>query len=489
MRPDPLATAPLSSVMSGLDLYPFLSRFSDYFAKSYERWRRGRILRFLRRVDPDTLEKISERLAVTAFQQAAERVPYYRDLLHSKGIDPALIRKAADFRRLPLLEKEIFYEADIADLALDGDLESIKNILTSSGFSGKFGFGANSADNLRNTARMIDFVLDMIFEIGRKKTLVISCLPMGVKMYTNLALLAEVSVREDMALALVRKFQKHVDQIIIVGEAFFLKRLAEEGIRSGIDWPSLPVSLVCGEDSFPETYRDYVGGLLGISHDVWPMERMIGSSLGIAEVDLNLFHETPETIRIRRLAERDEKFRKLIFGEELDVTPMLFHYYPHRTFLELDVAGEIIVTTLVPCQIPLIRYNTKDAGRLISYRALESALKEYDRIDLLPTLHLPLAAVKSRHAGSAPHTKIADHVRRAMFSDPEVAKRVTGYFKILDGAGGKQIDLQMEKYFSSETDRQEIAAGLNVEGAKINPIPYYQFPEALTLDYNKKFRH
>ena len=47
----------------------------------------------------------------------------------------------------------------------------------------------------------------------------------------------------------------------------------------------------------------------------------------------------------------------------------------------------------------------------------------------------------------------------------------------------------MEKYFSSETDRQEIAAGLNVEGAKINPIPYYQFPEALTLDYNKKFRH
>src|SRR3989344_4608459 len=224
MRPDPLATAPLSSVMSGLDLYPFLSRFSDYFAKSYERWRRGRILRFLRRVDPDTLEKISERLAVTAFQQAAERVPYYRDLLHSKGIDPALIRKAADFRRLPLLEKEIFYEADIADLALDGDLESIKNILTSSGFSGKFGFGANSADNLRNTARMIDFVLDMIFEIGRKKTLVISCLPMGVKMYTNLALLAEVSVREDMALALVRKFQKHVDQIIIVGEASCLRR-------------------------------------------------------------------------------------------------------------------------------------------------------------------------------------------------------------------------------------------------------------------------
>ena len=475
--------------MLNIDLFPFLSCFHEGLLEKYEAFRRKQLIKFLSTVDPSLLEKKGEVLALRSFQNAARSVPYYKKLLHSRGVEPKSIKTINDFRKLPILDKKIFQECEITDLTLNGSIKNAKNVLTSSGFSGIFSFGVNLPQNLENTARLIDTVLDYGLRIGDKKALGINCLPMGVRIRSNLMTLAEVGVREDMALALIRRFHKYFKQIVVFGEAFFLKHLVEEGINAGILWKELGVSLVIGGDGFPESYRNYMGGLLGISHDKLPMARIIISSLGIAEIDLNLFHETPETILIRRLAEKNEEFKKELFGKDTDTVPMLFQYYPHRTFLETVNEELIITTTYEPCAIPLIRYNTGDRGKIIPYQIIQDLLQRYQRESLLPQLKLPLVMVQSRHSDAPKENRLGNLTRHLIFSDPEVAKRLTGYFIITRENKIPTVHLQLEKYYSTAEGAHEIRQRLAIPNADIKIVPYYEMREALTLNYEKKFRH
>ena len=127
--------------MFDVDLYPFLNRVYRPAARSYESWRRASRIRILKSINPDVLEQIGEKRALASFRSAARSVPYYREFLRELGVDPASIRTMEDFlTRVPVIGKEIFHEADIAALAVGGTIADAKNILTSSGFSGRFSF-------------------------------------------------------------------------------------------------------------------------------------------------------------------------------------------------------------------------------------------------------------------------------------------------------------------------------------------------------------
>ena len=161
----------------------------------------------------------------------------------------------------------------------------------------------------------------------------INCVPMGVKIPTSLPV-ADTSVRADMALAIFKKFSAKFDQTIFVSDPHFLKKILEDGLEQGINWEKENVHLVSGEDWFSESFRSYVIHILGTDWDNNPQRGIFGATMGIAELDLNLFHESIYSIRIRRAAESDQKLRYALFGEGVDVTPILFHYYPHKTFLK-----------------------------------------------------------------------------------------------------------------------------------------------------------
>ncbi|HEY4517730.1 MAG TPA: hypothetical protein VJI74_02470 [Candidatus Paceibacterota bacterium] len=474
-----------------IDLFPLLKRFSPHLANRYEAWYRSKLLGYLERVEPEVLEKAGKKEAIAAFRRAL-RMPYYRELLQSRGIDSSSITSTKDFFKLPILGKEIFAEQPILRLARDGNLADAKTILTSSGFSGVFSFGINLAKNLENTARLIDMALDHVLDLTHRKTLIINCLPMGVKVHTNATVLAEVSVRDDMAHAVIKKFGAQFDQIIVVGEAFFLKYLVEEGTKQGIDWPSSKVSLVAGEDSFPETYRTYMATLLGIDLAKWPVKRVIASSLGVAELDLNLFHETADTIRLRRLAETDGDFKRALFGETGDMTPMLFHYYPHRTYLETNKDREIIITMTSPyLKIPLIRYNAKDRGTIISATRLKEILQKMGKEELLPRLKLPLIAIESRNTNSVAGLS-SDTVREELYADHQFPPLVTGHFKLRETEGGIEVRLQLKPQSNwEETQTKALERKLAEKGNNVQviPVPYFKFTEGLILDYNKKFHH
>jgi hypothetical protein len=87
---------------------------------------------------------------------------------------------------------------------------------------------------------------------------------MGVRVPTSLPV-AATSVRWDMALAIIRKFAPAFDQVIMLSDPHFPKKISEEGTG----WERMDRGL-------------------------------IGGTMGVVELDINLFHELRDSICIQR---------------------------------------------------------------------------------------------------------------------------------------------------------------------------------------------
>ncbi|MBC8010856.1 MAG: hypothetical protein H7067_12260, partial [Burkholderiales bacterium] len=306
-----------------------------------------------------------EQFALEAFQTAAQRVPAYRTLLSEACVDAADIVDSRTFRSLPVLDKACtFQRFGLEELCLDGEIGELSSVLTSSGYSGIFAFGLNAAADQSIMCGWIDNLLDYLFHIKSRKTLLINCLPMGVKIPTRACTLAETSVRPDMVVGLIKAFSRHYEQMILVGEAAFIKQVLELGVRGGIEWSQILVQVILGEEPLAENARIYLERLLGVDA-TRPEGGIVASSMGVAEVGLNIFSEVPPAaplILLRRRLHENPDARRKLFGPSLTV-PCLFTYDPRRIFVEFDDAGRLVLTTLEPhLRIPLIRYATGDRG-------------------------------------------------------------------------------------------------------------------------------
>ena len=375
-----------------------------------------------------------EKYLLKVFRRYASSVPFYNNLLKEKGVDPASIDSVEAFKRLvPVIDKYdtfIKYEGRISNLCVNGELGDIVAILSSSGYSGRFSYGLISRAEDKAGSNILDLYLDQRFHILDRRTLLINCLPMGVAVPSKRSVVGDVSVRPDMAIALVRGFGKDFDQILMVGENTFMKCTLELGIEKGIDWSDYNVRIIVGEESFPETYRTYMATLLGRDIDKAD-EVIIGSSMGISEIGLSVFQESIDTIRIRREMDTKPDLRKKYFGDML-FTPMIFHYLPMIVYIEEqkkegDEFPEFIFTPLsLKRRLPLIRYNSHDKGMHI--QAGED-LKQYLTTDL------PLVAIFGRgdHIVVTGKRIYVEGVKEIIYGDIDFAGKVTGNFMLPPG--------------------------------------------------------
>ncbi|MGD9948197.1 MAG: hypothetical protein AB7U29_06910 [Desulfobulbus sp.] len=462
---------------------------------------RRKTLKILTTTAPEQLVAHGEQQLLKAFHRAARRVPAYREILKNAGCLPEQVTSIAAFKSLvPLITKEdVFPKYSIKEICLDGSIGRIRSAMSSSGFSGIFSFGINTHDNQRNAVKAIDTALDYIFHTSRKKTLFINSLPMGVRVPTSLPV-ADTSVRWDMALAIFRQFSSEFDQIIILSDPHFLKKILEEGVEQGIDWKRENVHLITGEDWMPETFRSYLGSLLGTDWE--RMDRgVIGGTMGVAELDLNLFHESQDSIRIQRAALADSQLRYALYGQGCDVQPTLFHYYPHRTFLEVSASGdgspELVVSMLSDALlIPLMRYNVNDIARLYSYNELKTILHDCGYGHLCPELKLPLVAIGGRknRALVIGNTSLApEAVKQGIYADFSAAALTTGYFRLSVQESCFLIEIQLRRGVVS-SPLQERALRDAIEkyvpvAFRLQAYPYQSFPYSMELDYERKFKN
>jgi len=462
---------------------------------------RRKTLKILTTTAPEKIVAFGEEELLKAFQRTAARVPAYKDILKMAGCGPEKVTSIAAFKDMvPMISKEdVFPKYPIQDLCLDGSIGRIRSAMSSSGFSGVYSFGINTDENHRNAVKAIDTALDYIFEISNKKTLFMNCLPMGVRVPTSLPV-ADTSVRWDMALSIFKKFSPEFDQVIMLSDPHFLKIILEEGIEQGIDWKNKNIHLVTGEDWVPETFRSYLGSILGTDWD--RMDRgLIGGTMGVAELDLNLFHESRDSIRIQRAALVDKKLRYALYGEGCDVQPTLFHYYPHRTYLEtVESDGgspELVVSMLSDALlIPLIRYNVNDVARIYSYNEIATILKDCGYGHLCPELKLPLVSVGGRknRALIIKNSSIApEAIKQGIYTDFAVAASTTGYFRLSTKDDSSVIEVQLKKGVESSPEVEKAfvkAISTHVSASfELQLYAYQNFPYSMELDYERKFKN
>lgn len=461
-----------------------------------------RIIRWrLAKVTPGQLLRLSERKVLRSFRRAAKQSPAYRRLLAEAGADPARIRTAEEFvARCPILEKSNTFRRFPIDELIPRDvpLRSLASILTSSGHgSGGFALGLSTRAQMNATPWDIDLGLELAFDIDRRRTLLINCLPMGVTFQSNTVCVANVSVREDMACAIVEQAGGLFEQIILCGDPLFLKRLCDYSESRGIDWARHRMNAIVGEETFTETFRDYLAGTLHADPDA-AEGGLIGSSMGVGELGLNLFYETRETIALRRACARDRRnLARLLGHDDDDVSgplPTILAFNPLRTFVEIHApdrlgCGDLLVSVLDPTAvIPLMRYKTGDRAILLAPARVAGMLGAGLRAPF------PMIALHGRAKDIISPGWHVDVFKDALYRRHDLAKHLTGAFRLSRGGDVLQWELQLVR--DSEADPAALAAALadqlpvrpeDPSGIRIVCHPYRLFPYGQTLDYERKF--
>ena len=460
-------------------------------------------LHLVKTANPGQLMRLSEDKAVRAFKNAAINIPAYRAYLKQHNVLSEGINSIDAFKeKVPIINKEKTFKLcsnEIKKLCLRGELRDVKTVISSSGHSGCFSFGLNTERELRSAQNEIDIALESIFSVKKKKTLLVNALPMGVKVNSALTTVVDTSVRSDIVLAVVKTFWRCYDQIIIVAENSFAKKILEEGQEEGIDWKDHTIHLVLAEEILPENLRSYLANLLGVDLDSKKPKSIIGSSFGISEFGLNIFFETLQTIGLRRLMQHDDKLKQALIGKEGNCLPMIFQYNPLRFFVEETKVQDHshLVLTSLDCKtiLPLIRYDIEDDGNILSYESLKQILESQEYLEYLPELKLPLAIIWGRQTLTTPQGLALRPgiIKETLYKNFETAKMITGYFRLSISGDELKIEIQLRhgRNVSAELEHavKEILAKNLAIKTNIVFYPYREFPYGMELDYERKFEY
>jgi phenylacetate-CoA ligase len=447
----------------------------------------------------------SQQQAVEQFRRAAARVPFYKRLLAKRGIRPTRVTDIETFRAaVPIIAKrDVFVSHPLGDLVIDGSLDGVETLITSSGLTGSsFSLGVVDRKSAQSMVQSIDRLLDMWFETGQKKTFMITTCAMGVTFPTSLPC-SNLSVRSDRALALLRALKPYYQQFVVASDVYFLKKLVEDGRDAGMRWSKWPVQFAIGGEWFPESYRRYLASLLQVDLDRRRPSRHILSSMGVAELGFNLCFETHDTVRLRQLASSDERLRDALFGS-IDTVPMIGYYDPRRWFIELtpksDIGqdGGLFVFTSVDLDaaMPLVRYRTGDYGYMLPHSRVRRILRQLNYESYVPSLTYPLLAVAGRTDQSVTvkgKPVRTEYVRSVLYSDLRLAALTTGQFHVTTRGGRLHIRLQLQA--ATDPGRQAMiqarfSALFNRHvPSVVTVVRYFDFREALSVDYERKFLH
>ena len=395
---------------------------------------RKALLAYARRLPPARMQARSQAGALRAVVHAARHSKAYRTLLLEAGLNPARIDANTALSQLPVLNKDnTFGRFGLAELARPVATRQLADVLTSSGRGGAaFGFRLSTRSQHERAWFDIDLGLQDVFGVDQQPTLLVNCLPMGVVFPSRAVAVANVSVREDMACAVLRDVGPRFAQTLLCTDPLFIRRLLTQGQHTGVDWAALNTSVILGEEMLVEAQRDYIAARMGIALD-GSSHRLVGSSFGVGELGLNLLFETRQTIQLRRALRQPEHAQAwwgLPSGDR--AWPSVFCHNPLRCHIEVlqpDAQGwgELCFTLLDrQAVIPLPRYTTGDLGRLVPASRLNSLCQQTG----LSAPWLPVVEVRGRLRDRRPGVPSVEQVKQWIYQDHRVADALSGAFRV-----------------------------------------------------------
>lgn len=459
-----------------------------------------RTARQLAEADSETLLSGMEERVLRVFRKAAKTVPAYTRLLEKEGISIAKVTSLDAFQKMaPLLTKKSWFGSDLREICSGSTLDGIASFYSSSGQTGFFSYGVETRREQKQASLFLEFALQQAFSALDRKTLLINCLPMGVRVHTRTLPLTETSVREDVVWALLRKLGGEFEQFILLGEHPFLKHLVEGGAAhtAPIDWAKLRVHIITGAEYVAENFRTYLASLLGMNLTD-PNSGLLVVNYGLSEISVSICSENWHTIQIRKLAQKDSRFREALCGGENAFCPNVMQYYPTKVFLEThqvdSTRKELVVTILdLERRIPIIRYNTGDRAQLISHADLAQLLADAGHADLIPPLRLPVALIWGKCKGfEAVSGRIIypEQVKEALYADHHLASSLTGNFRMNreNRSCGALFQLKEGVPFTKEIEvklSREVVDHTRVE-MPVKVFAYADFPFGMHHDFERK---
>jgi len=307
---------------------------------------------------------------------------------------------------------------------------------------------------------------------------------------------ATVSVREDMAVALVKAFGSQYGQILLVSDPLFVKKLVEYAAEQDVDWTRYRVQVVLGEEIFGEYFRDYIAASLGLDMDS-PNHGQIISSFGVGELGLHLCYETPATRALRRAAWKNPELARELLGVDHagKVLPTVLEFNPSRTFMEIvepdsSGYGRLTVSMLdTELPVPLLRYQPGDVARLLNADAVAGILRRHGATlpaDLPPCL----IALQGRVKEALPNGSHVGVYKDALYADHAVAKELSGAFRVIANGNRCVMHVQLSpSRAGTDSIEQRLLQAIPepVRPESIVLWPYHRFPIGMTVDYERKF--
>lgn len=407
----------------------------------------------LRRTNEQSWQKKGRQKALHLFHQAAKYVPAYRDFLRNHGIKPSSIKSYRDFIKIPCTTKQTYFaKYDLPELAWNGKLATANTISFSSGSTGKPFFWPRGTYQDYEGAFAFEHALTSLFQINQKTTLLVNCFSMGnyvagVYVYTSAHLLAQKGypltivspgINYQDTFNIISKTIDKYDQIILCGYPPFLRDILELGESHHIAWHKYKLKFFFASEFFSEKWRDDTLAIAGNRSPLSDSTNIYGTA------DSAIFaFETPTSIMVRKIASQNSQLQTTLFG--LSQMPTFVQYNPLLTFFEI-VESEICITS--NSGLPLIRYNLKDQGGIISNHQLEKSFaacgldfkRELEKHQLTSSFYeLPHAYITKRTDGAVSFYAILifpDYIRTGLES-PRIEQDVSGKFTIEPGYNKK----------------------------------------------------
>ncbi len=293
------------------------------------------------------------------------------------------------FSNLPVIDKRSYVDRyRLPDLSLDGKLANAYTIERSSGHSGGSYYWLRLPQEDASFPQYLEYAFVQFYGMDTRSTLVLITLNLGTwtsgeKMAQALRQVAAsgkypLTVMApgtdiDETLEILSDLAPHYDQSVIVGYPPFVKAAIDEGLRRGVDWPSLRVKVGLGGEGYSEPWRQHVGSLIGV--DVTTDLLAVSGGYGAADIGMSVGREYPATVMIRQLCMRDPALAAALFRDgrgRHSTLPSLLQYDPANCYIE-DVDGELVFSVL--SGIPLVRYNIHDCGGVIDFDTMMGVVR------------------------------------------------------------------------------------------------------------------
>lgn len=324
---------------------------------------------------PKKITSLGQKNCLNLFHQAAGHIPAYQDFLKKNSVHPKSIVSFSDFTAaVPLTTKENYIDAyPLTSRCWRGSLSGQSMISTSSGTTGQPHFWPRSLPDEIAGAYPHELIFDRLFSVRKKSTLVVNGFAMGnwiAGTFTSACVslvawkgypitLMSPGYSLDAVLEILSNISSAFDQTIICGHNPFLKELIDAGTSQHLDWKKIHPKFLGTGQAVTESWRKYILKLTESDDYYHTFYNLYGS----ADASLMGF-ETPGSVYLRKII-TESGLQKQIFGDER--IPSLCSYDPRLTFFE-SINHELCITKNSGC--PLIRYNIRDEGNLLSPAAV-----------------------------------------------------------------------------------------------------------------------